>query len=70
MMPLLIVGLEKPYLKEMGFQEMFCVQPTNLNPQGLSKDLAPSHGLPLFTELPRRSVFSEAELPALPILGN
>jgi hypothetical protein len=30
MVPLLIVGLEKPYLKEMGFQEMFCVQPTNV----------------------------------------
>jgi hypothetical protein len=30
MVPLLIVGLEKPYLKKMGFQEMFCVQLTNL----------------------------------------
>ena len=27
-------------------------------------------GLPLFTELPRRRVFSESGLPALGVLGN
>jgi hypothetical protein len=67
MMPLLIVGLEKLNLKRMGFQEMFCAQSANLKIQGPSRDLAPSHELPLplFTTFPGRRVFSETGLSTL-----
>ena len=58
MVPLLIVGLKKPYLKKMGFQEMFYAQPANLKIQGPSRGLAPSHELPLplFTTFPGRFI--------------
>ena len=52
MVPLLIVGLKKPYLKKMGFQEMVCVQPTNLKHTSPVQSLAPNHELPAYTRIP------------------
>jgi hypothetical protein len=58
MVPLDIVGLEKPYLKWLGLQEIFCAHPANLTVQGPPKDLTRSHWrLASIHELPRETVW-------------
>jgi hypothetical protein len=62
MVPPLIVGLEKPYLKGLGLREIFGAHTATLNVQGPLKDLTLSPWwLASIHELPRETVWKIAE---------
>jgi hypothetical protein len=70
MVPLRIVGLEKPYLKGLGLQEMFCAQSANPNKARKKTLRLVMSGFPLFTGLSGRGLLGNWQRPVSSIPKN